>query len=52
MARQFHDVLTSPGGWTCSCGAGGPGTAEDADDHVVTAWSMTVLSEDVLGEAS
>lgn len=40
---QYHDVLTSSGGWTCSCGAGGPGGPEDADEHVLFEWGLTVV---------
>lgn len=37
---QFHDVLTSPAGWTCSCTDSGTGGPEEADDHVIAAWEV------------
>lgn len=37
---QWHDVLTSPGGWTCSCSDSGPGGPDEADDHVVAAFEV------------
>lgn len=36
---QFHDVLTSPGGWTCSCTASGRGGPREADDHALDAYA-------------